>query len=210
MFASKTYDLASYYGAQSRYTPLTTYEFPPTVPPPSASPANHQPSAFQLEQQQLQLDYQHHQQHQQQQLQLQIDSQNLVNSSSLSPGGSRTQDNSPPPSPNVSDPDGGAGGVVSAAGTGTKYRRNYSQTKPPYSYISLITLSVQSAASRMCTLNEIYQFIMDLYPYYRQNQQRWQNSIRHSLSFNDCFVKVFKTICILYIYIYIYIYTLFS
>jgi hypothetical protein len=69
-------------------------------------------------------------------------------------------------------------------------RRNYTHAKPHYSYIALIAMSIQKSKSGMVTLNDIYQFIMETFPFYRQNQQRWQNSIRHSLSFNDCFVKV--------------------
>lgn len=69
-------------------------------------------------------------------------------------------------------------------------RRHSSVSKPPYSYIALITMAILQSPQRKLTLSEICDFIKRRFPYYREKFPSWQNSIRHNLSLNDCFLKM--------------------
>lgn len=69
-------------------------------------------------------------------------------------------------------------------------KESYANQKPPFSYISLTAMAIWNSPQKMLPLSEIYRYIMEKFPYFRKNTKKWQNSLRHNLSFNDCFIKV--------------------
>ncbi|PSN54287.1 hypothetical protein C0J52_06963 [Blattella germanica] len=63
------------------------------------------------------------------------------------------------------------------------------EPKPQHSYIGLIAMAILSSPESKLVLSDIYQYILDNYPYFRSRGPGWRNSIRHNLSLNDCFIK---------------------
>lgn len=64
--------------------------------------------------------------------------------------------------------DTAAGGAGDASG----------DSKPPFSYASLIAQAINATPSRKLTLNGIYQHITTHYPYYQMSQNGWQVSLQ--------------------------------
>ena len=63
-------------------------------------------------------------------------------------------------------------------------------TKPVYSYAALIGLALRSSKNGKLSVSEIYDFIHENFPWYRNCDIDWKNAIRTNLSTNDCYVKV--------------------
>ncbi|XKL69165.1 hypothetical protein PGB90_006934 [Kerria lacca] len=68
-------------------------------------------------------------------------------------------------------------------------RLSTDEPKPQHSYIGLIAMAILSSPESKLVLSDIYQYILDNYPYFRTRGPGWRNSIRHNLSLNDCFIK---------------------
>lgn len=68
----------------------------------------------------------------------------------------------------------------------------YSAVKPDLSYAALIGQAILSSLDHRLTLQEIYDWITIVYPYFKRNETTWMNSIRHVLSTTVCFRKVVR------------------
>lgn len=58
------------------------------------------------------------------------------------------------------------------------------------SYAGMIGQALLSSSDGRLSLNEIYNWISTVYPFFERGDRGWQNSIRHNLSLNKSFIKV--------------------
>ncbi|OWK09649.1 FOXN3 [Cervus elaphus hippelaphus] len=87
-------------------------------------------------------------------------------------------DDEPPPSPAHSDVPYDA--------------RQNPNCKPPYSFSCLIFMAIEDSPTKRLPVKDIYNWILEHFPYFANAPTGWKNSVRHNLSLNKCFKKVDK------------------
>ncbi|XP_051868436.1 forkhead box protein N2-like [Pristis pectinata] len=65
-------------------------------------------------------------------------------------------------------------------------------SKPPYSFSCLIFMAIDHSARKCLPVKDIYNWILERFPYFTNAPTGWKNSVRHNLSLNKCFRKVEK------------------
>ncbi|CCK69798.1 forkhead box transcription factor KNAG_0D00450 [Huiozyma naganishii CBS 8797] len=65
-------------------------------------------------------------------------------------------------------------------------------TKPHLAYSQLICAAILQSPKNAMMIQQIYCWISSNFPYFKMNEQGWQNSVRHNLSSNPHFAKTVK------------------
>ena len=63
------------------------------------------------------------------------------------------------------------------------------EEKPTQSYVAIIAMAILESKYKKLVLSDIYKYILEKYPYFKDKGQGWRNSVRHNLSLNQCFAK---------------------
>uniref|UniRef100_A0A3B4AX51 Fork-head domain-containing protein n=1 Tax=Periophthalmus magnuspinnatus TaxID=409849 RepID=A0A3B4AX51_9GOBI len=63
-------------------------------------------------------------------------------------------------------------------------------SKPPYSFSSLIFMAIEDSPGKKLPVKDIYEWIVNNFPYYRTATGGWRNSVRHNLSLSKSFRRI--------------------
>lgn len=63
-------------------------------------------------------------------------------------------------------------------------------SKPPYSFSSLIFMAIEDSSDRRLPVKDIYDWIVNHFPFYRTASGGWRNSVRHNLSLSKSFRRI--------------------
>lgn len=91
----------------------------------------------------------------------------------------------------VQDPDGEPPPSPAPADAPCDARQN-PNCKPPYSFSCLIFMAIEDSPTKRLPVKDIYNWILEHFPYFANAPTGWKNSVRHNLSLNKCFKKVDK------------------
>ncbi|KAG6926724.1 forkhead box R1, partial [Chelydra serpentina] len=67
--------------------------------------------------------------------------------------------------------------------------------RPPLNYCILITLALRNSAEGSLTVQQIYQFTRQHFPFFQTAPDGWKNTIRHNLCFSSSFEKTTHFVC---------------
>nr|XP_013798947.1 PREDICTED: forkhead box protein R1 [Apteryx mantelli mantelli] len=67
--------------------------------------------------------------------------------------------------------------------------------RPPLNYCILITLALGNSADGSLTVQQIYQFTRQHFPFFQTAPDSWKNTIRHNLCFSSSFEKTTRFVC---------------
>ncbi len=70
------------------------------------------------------------------------------------------------------------------------YSPSPASAKPPYSFSSLIFMAIEDSPDKRLPVKDIYEWIVNNFPYYRTASGGWRNSVRHNLSLSKSFRRI--------------------